>query len=487
MASRAGTRPVRGGRPRAGPHAAPSQRPRLGLCKLVPLASPGPREPPEHSALFGRGEPLPTLLRPFLANPMTSDPARVHASGEERAFRASRALPSRGSRVPGGCGSARPVPGGGAHQLPARWWLGRGDRTAQASAGLAKSPRDLAWPRRPRPSSTRPKLALREPAPRADGQLENLPRPGAVKQSRSKSLGEGDAAQACGALAPTPSATPPAWSALERARAGAPGPAGAASGSGEEERRVAREGRRRGRLAATALFARRRPSGTGHLRAGLEPRAGRLASPPRSPRRPCNPREETFSFSSPLPPFPSLPGGSFRPLKAFQKKKKGNLRGSPFPNVSPPSNSSVWRPSTKLTQVSPKTNRFTAVRKNVGEKSGGRCFPKCKTSERSLKRALLSLRNLHCCLANNGSLGDCGAVRMNRRSAGCVRVSAWGPGPKAPFSACHNKPEQGLVFTGSPAILYYSTLHNKKHLLISADQRPLLKQEKRGERGERER
>uniref|UniRef100_A0A2K6TS83 Uncharacterized protein n=1 Tax=Saimiri boliviensis boliviensis TaxID=39432 RepID=A0A2K6TS83_SAIBB len=98
-----------------------------------------------------------------------------------------------------------------------------------------------------------------------------------------------------------------------------------------------------------------------------------------------------------------------------------------------------------------------------------------------MKRALLSLRNLHCCSANNGSLGDWRAVRMNRRSAGCVRVSAWGPGPKAPFSAC-------LVLTGSPAILYYSTLHNKKHLLISADQRPLLKQEKRGEReGVRER
>uniref|UniRef100_A0A452FYW8 Uncharacterized protein n=1 Tax=Capra hircus TaxID=9925 RepID=A0A452FYW8_CAPHI len=90
-----------------------------------------------------------------------------------------------------------------------------------------------------------------------------------------------------------------------------------------------------------------------------------------------------------------------------------------------------------------------------------------------LKGALLSLRNLHCCLADNGSPGDCGAVGLNRRSAGCVRVSAWGPGPKAPFSACHNKPEQGLVFTGSPAILYYSTLHNKKHLLISADQRRL--------------
>uniref|UniRef100_A0A5F9CT27 Uncharacterized protein n=1 Tax=Oryctolagus cuniculus TaxID=9986 RepID=A0A5F9CT27_RABIT len=106
----------------------------------------------------------------------------------------------------------------------------------------------------------------------------------------------------------------------------------------------------------------------------------------------------------------------------------------------------------------------------------------------TLKRAFLSLRNLHCCLANNGSRGDCRAVRMNRRSAGCVRVSAWGPGPKAPFSACHNKPAQGLVFTGSPAILYYSTLHNKKHLLISADQRRLLKQEKRREgRRERER
>nr|BAE24676.1 unnamed protein product [Mus musculus] len=96
-----------------------------------------------------------------------------------------------------------------------------------------------------------------------------------------------------------------------------------------------------------------------------------------------------------------------------------------------------------------------------------------------LKRALRSLRNLHCYLANNGSLGDCRAVRMNRRSTGCVRVSACGPGPKAPFSACHNKPEQGSVFTGSPAILYYSTLHNKKHLLISADQRPPLKQERR--------
>uniref|UniRef100_A0A8C6DVY7 Uncharacterized protein n=1 Tax=Moschus moschiferus TaxID=68415 RepID=A0A8C6DVY7_MOSMO len=92
-------------------------------------------------------------------------------------------------------------------------------------------------------------------------------------------------------------------------------------------------------------------------------------------------------------------------------------------------------------------------------------------SREGLKGALLSLRNLHCCLADNGSPGDCGAVGLNRRSAGCVRVSAWGPGPKAPFSACHNKPEQGLVFTGSPAILYYSTLHNKKHLLISADQR----------------
>lgn len=121
-----------------------------------------------------------------------------------------------------------------------------------------------------------------------------------------------------------------------------------------------------------------------------------------------------------------------------------------------------------------------------GEKVEVGVSPKCKTSERELKGALLSLRNLHCCLADNGSPGDCGAVGLNRRSAGCVRVSAWGPGPKAPFSACHNKPEQGLVFTGSPAILYYSTLHNKKHLLISADQRPLLKQEKKGDR-ERER
>uniref|UniRef100_A0A4X2LZW6 Uncharacterized protein n=1 Tax=Vombatus ursinus TaxID=29139 RepID=A0A4X2LZW6_VOMUR len=82
------------------------------------------------------------------------------------------------------------------------------------------------------------------------------------------------------------------------------------------------------------------------------------------------------------------------------------------------------------------------------------------------------------------ALGDCGAVRMNRQSAGCVRVSAWGPCPKAPFSACHNTPTQGLVFAGSPAIFSYSTLHNKKHLLISTDHRPLLKQEKgKGEGG----
>lgn len=87
-----------------------------------------------------------------------------------------------------------------------------------------------------------------------------------------------------------------------------------------------------------------------------------------------------------------------------------------------------------------------------------------------------------------GALGDWKAVRMNRESAGCVRVSAWGLCPKAPFSACHNKVAQGLVFPGSLAIFYYSTLHNKKHLLISADQRPLLKQEKGRKRGgERER
>lgn len=87
-----------------------------------------------------------------------------------------------------------------------------------------------------------------------------------------------------------------------------------------------------------------------------------------------------------------------------------------------------------------------------------------------------------------GALGDCKAVRMNRESAGCVRVSAWGLCPKAPFSACHNKVAQGLVFPGSPAIFYYSTLHNKKHLLISADQRPLSKQEKERKReGGRER
>lgn len=82
-----------------------------------------------------------------------------------------------------------------------------------------------------------------------------------------------------------------------------------------------------------------------------------------------------------------------------------------------------------------------------------------------------------------GALGDWKAVRMNRESAGCVRVSAWGLCPKAPFSACHNKVAQGLVFPGSLAIFYYSTLHNKKHLLISADQRPLLKQEKERKRG----
>lgn len=87
-----------------------------------------------------------------------------------------------------------------------------------------------------------------------------------------------------------------------------------------------------------------------------------------------------------------------------------------------------------------------------------------------------------------GALGDWKAVRMNRESAGCVRVSAWGLCPKAPFSACHNKVAQGLDFPGSLAIFYYSTLHNKKHLLISADQRPLLKQEKGRKRGgERER
>ena len=166
----------------------------------------------------------------------------------------------------------------------------------------------------------------------------------------------------------------------------------------------------------------------------------------------------------------------------FKKKKKKSPGLSSFYPVSPPRTLVFGEQAPNSHKFPRKATALTAVRKDVGEKRGGRCFPKCKTSERDLKGALLSLRNLHCCLANNGSLGDCRAVRLNRRSAGCVRVSAWGPGPKAPFSACHNEPEQALVFTGSPAILYYSTLHNKKHLLISADQRPLLKQEKRGER-----
>lgn len=142
---------------------------------------------------------------------------------------------------------------------------------------------------------------------------------------------------------------------------------------------MAREGKRRGRLAATARLARRRPSRTGPLLAGLEePRARRLASPPRSPRRPCSPREETFSFLFllPSPLFPFLPGGSFRPLNAFQKKKKkGNLRGSPFPNVSPPSNPGVCRPSTKLTQVSPKTNCFYCREEKCRGKKWRSVFP----------------------------------------------------------------------------------------------------------------
>lgn len=154
---------------------------------------------------------LPTLLRPLSADPLTSDP-HVHASGGQRAFGGqaspwvSRQPCPRGRRVRRAGPGARCPPTALSVVASARRSSGPGLRrpghvsgeTSPGPAALARLPPAPSWPQ-----------GSRLPGPTE--KLESLPRPGAVKHSRSKSLGEGDAAQACGALAPAPSApSPPA-------------------------------------------------------------------------------------------------------------------------------------------------------------------------------------------------------------------------------------------------------------------------------------
>ncbi|CAM9556696.1 unnamed protein product [Rangifer tarandus platyrhynchus] len=85
-AARAWTRQVRGGRPSAVPHGAPSQPAAWGRRALHPQLppTPPPRAARTHSGLSTPqatgSRQLPTLVWPFWAAPLTPDP-RSHASG----------------------------------------------------------------------------------------------------------------------------------------------------------------------------------------------------------------------------------------------------------------------------------------------------------------------------------------------------------------------------------------------------------------------
>lgn len=198
----------------------------------------------------------------------------------------------------------------GASHLPAQGTRRRGGRS-----GPGPSRPDPAGPGRPSPPQPRPEPAW-DPAPRAHGRPRK-PAPGQVQKSRAEaSLSETERRpRPAGPGPPLPRRPRRAGSALGR------------RGLGEEQQRTARGSKATGGPAATARFARQRPSWTRHFPAGLEPLRPAGSAAPATPAR----KRFLFCFFSP-PPFPFLPRGSFRLLSAFggKKKKKRNLRAFLF-------------------------------------------------------------------------------------------------------------------------------------------------------------
>ncbi|XP_060978735.1 collagen alpha-1(I) chain-like [Dama dama] len=271
-AARAWTRRVRGGRPSAVPHGAPSQPAAWGRRALHPQLPPAPgRANPQrtfHSS--GHGEPPPPHpCLAFLGRLADARPslARVRRLASHR-------------------GKPRPSVSGAAADPGMEGRRGEAARRTATGADLASHPRDPAWPRAPGP----------EGASASPGPTENLggqPRAGGGKAERTKPLGDRDAAQACGAPAHPLSCRAPARPRGSRSApgAGSPGPRGRLALGSRAGRVESGEG------AATARWARGRRAGPATPR----PPARAPASPPRSPRRPGYPDEESFSSRFLLP------------------------------------------------------------------------------------------------------------------------------------------------------------------------------------------
>lgn len=168
----------------------------------------------------------------------------------------------------------------GASHLPAQGTRRRGGRS-----GPGPSRPDPAGPGRPSPPPPRPEPAW-DPAPRAHGRPRK-PAPGQVQKSRAEaSLSETERRpRPAGPGPPLPRRPRRAGSALGR------------RGLGEEQQRTARGSKATGGPAATARFARQRPSWTRHFPAGLEPLRPAGSAAPATPAR----KRFLFCFFSPPP------------------------------------------------------------------------------------------------------------------------------------------------------------------------------------------
>lgn len=255
--------------------------------------------------------------RPPSCSPLTSRPslARVGPLASVR----GHTRPSVSRRpCPRGCRSARLVPGSRVLPLAAPG-AAEGRRPERPRPEQARWSPGATWPGPAAPH--RPSRPRGSPLPGRTHIPRSCPRPRAGKQSASAPPGDGAAAQACAALAPAPSAPPPGR--------GSPGPRrGWAAGA---RQRAARGGKEKGETRSDGAL--RSPAAEPDPSLPYRPaaaagRAARLCarSPPATPAR-----KRFLTVPSPLPPLLCLPRGSFRPLSAFEKKKKkGNLRALLF-------------------------------------------------------------------------------------------------------------------------------------------------------------
>lgn len=280
-AGRAGTRPGPGGRPPAAP---PPPAPAARAARARPLPPPGRAKPPRTCRSWGDGQPpAPHHPRALCGRPADlptpSCPRRAAGERPGRAEASSlEANRPRGLQVPLGWSWAAvhaTCPLGGLH--------GEAAGAAQARAGPAEAPCDLARPRRPTripPAAAGPEGA----GSRAEGKLRK-PARARGGTATPKSVSETETRPRPAGRGPP---LPP-----DCARARTPGLRGR-RGSGEEERRTAR-----GRKAPGKGQRRRAPLARGPPGPALRP------EPPAPPATSARKRFLFFFFSP--PPFPLSP------------------------------------------------------------------------------------------------------------------------------------------------------------------------------------